>query len=179
MHKRIKGDSPLRAHVVSSIVVTVLRLVTHSEKLLNSSKQRFPSKLTLLEKTKTKLRHFKLLKTAKDVLMIVLPLLIFDTLVTLIGASYLSKNIATFLGKSRTVILSDLLFLEGSVIFAIGTFVAIIRFLYEERPSHETTTKTTENSGQTPEKQIDLSILLMLTGAVLIGLSIAVGTLPR
>lgn len=133
--------------------------------------------LTLLKKIKTKLRRFKLPKATKKVLFIVLSLLILDALVAVFGAPYLSENIGTFLGKSKTVILSDLLFLEGAVIFAIGTFIAVLRFMKEKEPLYETSTETTDNEEQTREKRIDAGILMIIIGAILMGLSITVGTL--
>lgn len=132
---------------------------------------------TLLKKIKTKLRRFKLPRAAKKVLLIVLSLLILDALVAVLGAPYLSENIGTFLGKSKTVILSDLLFLEGAVIFAIGTFIAVSRFMQEKEPLYEPSTGTTDNGGQTREKRIGAGILMMIIGAILMALSITIGTL--
>ncbi len=151
--------------------------IEHLENLLNSLKQQFPSKLTLLKKIKTKIRRFELPKAAKNVLLIVVSLLIFDALVAVLGAPYLSKNIGLFLGKSRRVIVSDLLFLEGTVTFAIGTFIAISRSTQEKEPSHKPSTQTTDNEMQTHEKWIPPSKLMMITGAILIGVSIINGTL--
>jgi len=133
--------------------------------------------LTFLKKIKTKVRLRKLPKAAKKALLIVLSLLIFDALVAVLGAPYLSANTRTFLGKSSTVILSDLLFLEGAVIFAIGTFIALLRPKLEREPLQKPSTETTDNAGQTREKRIHLRILMMIIGAILIGLSITIGTL--
>ena len=134
-------------------------------------------KLTPLKRIITRLRHLELPEAAKNVLLIVSSLLIFDVLVTVLGASYLSGNIGAFLGKSRTVILSDLLFLEGAVIFAIGIFIAVARALQETKPSSEPTTEITDNAELTRDKRINPSILTMIAGAILMGLSMMVGTL--
>ena len=132
--------------------------------------------LTLLKKIKTKVRLRKLPKAAKKVLSIVLSLLILDALVTVLGAPYLSANTGTFLGKSSTVILSDLLFLEGAVIFAIGTLIVVLRSMHEKL-SYKPSTETTDNAGQTREKRLHPSILMMVIGAILMGLSVTIGTL--
>jgi len=132
--------------------------------------------LTLLKKIKAKIRRFELPKAAKKVLSIVLSLLILDALVAVLGAPYLSANTGTFLGKSSTVILSDLLFLEGAVIFAIGTLIVILRSMHEKL-SYKPSTETTDNGEQTREKRMHHSILMMIIGAILMGLSITVGTL--
>jgi len=116
-------------------------------------------------------------KPVKNVLLIVSSLLIFDIVVAVLGGSYLSENIGTFLGKSRTVILSDLLFLEGTVIFAIGTFIAVAKALQETKPSHLPDEESTEGGKETREKRIHKGILLMIAGAILTGLSIMVGAL--
>lgn len=94
---------------------------------------------------KTKLRHLELPEAAKNVLLIVFSLLIFDVLVTVLGASYLSENTITFMGKSRTVILSDLLFLEGAVILAIGTLIAVAKTAQKIKPFSKPPTKITVN----------------------------------
>ena len=133
--------------------------------------------LMLLKETKTNVRRFALPEAAKNVLLIVLSLLIFDALVAFLGAPYLSKNIGTFFGKSKTVILSDLLFFEGAVIFIIGTFMAVLKFIHEKESSYESPTETTDNGGQTREGRIGTGIFVMIMGAILMGLSIIVGTL--
>lgn len=134
-------------------------------------------KLRPLKRIITKLRHLKLPEAAKNVLLIVSSLLIFDVLVTVLVASYLSGNIGAFLGKSRTVILSDLLFLEGAVIFAIGTFIAVARAWPETKLPSEPTTEIADNAELTRDKRIRPGILTMIVGAILMALSMMVGTL--
>ena len=134
-------------------------------------------KLTPLKGIITKLRHLELPEAAKNVLLVVSSLLIFDVLVTVLGAPYLSGNTGAFLGKSRIVILSDLLFLEGAVIFAIGIFIAVARAWRETKPSSEPTTEITDNAELTRDKRIRPGILLIIIGTILMGLSMMVGTL--
>jgi len=134
-------------------------------------------KLTPLKRIITKLRHLQLPKAAKNVLLIVSSLLIFDVLVAVLGAPYLSENIGAFFGKSRTVILSDLLFLEGAVIFATGTLIAAARARHEKKLSSKPTTEITDNAEPTRDKRIRPDILTMIIGAILMGLSMIIGTL--
>lgn len=140
-------------------------------------KPQFPSKLRLLKKISAKVAHLATIKEAKNILLFVLSLLIFDVLVSVLGTPYLSENIALFLDKSRTVILSDLLFFEGTVTFAIGTFIVVLRFMQEQEPSLKPPAQITENEGQTGKKRIHDGIFMMVTGAILMVLSISIGTL--
>lgn len=123
-----------------------------------------------------KARRFKLPEAAKNVLLIIASLSIFDVLVAFSGAPYLSRNIVAFLGKSRTVILSDLLFLEGVIIFAAGSFIAVAMAARKTEPPSNSSTDIADDAQQTP-KRINISTLMMIIGAVLIGLSITVGAL--
>lgn len=123
----------------------------------------------------TKLKRFKLQKPLTIVLKIVLLLLLFDVLVAALGNFYLGENAGILLGKSIKVNLSDLLFIEGAVILAIGTFIEVAK-AWGEKPSPETTAEVTENVKQI-QKRIHVGVLLLIVGAILIGLSIMVGTL--
>jgi len=119
-----------------------------------------------LKGIKTKVRQFEWHEAARKVLLIVSALSLFDAVMSVL------------LGKSRTVLLFvDLLFLEGSVILAVGTFIAAARAVWETQPSSKTSTETTVNAKQTPKKPIHFSMLMVIIGAILICLSIIVGTL--
>lgn len=102
-------------------------------------------------------RHFKLSPITKKIVLIVSLLLIIDVLLVVFGGPFLSERIWFFSGKSATHMLSDLLFLEGGVIFAAGVFLFLVA---EFRP-----------------RQHSKGILLTIAGASLIGLSIALGAL--
>lgn len=131
----------------------------------------------LLKKIVAKIRHLELPEVARSILLIISSLLIFDVLLAGLGGSYLSENIGAFLGKSQTVILSDLLFLEGVPIFVIGIFIAVAKSAQKMKPPSEQSTETTENVNQTLTRRIDIGTLLIIVGAILIGLSITAGTL--
>jgi len=127
----------------------------------------------------TKLRHFELPKVAKKVLLIVAFLLIFDVLVAFLGGSYLSQHVGGFLGKSSRVILSDLLFLEGAAILAVGTIIAVAIATQEIKPSSEPATETTDSAEVTYDRWKNPGILVIIIGAILIGLAITAGALLR
>jgi len=116
-------------------------------------------------------------ESAKNILLIISSLLVFDVLVIVLGASYLSQNISAFLSKSSTVILSDLLFLEGVVICAIGIFLVVGEATQKIKTFSKPSTEKIVVEGQTPKKRISPGLLAMIIGALLIGLSITVGSL--
>lgn len=126
--------------------------------------------------TPRKIRRFITRKALKNVFLMIFPLVMFDVLAAFLGGSYLSENIGTFLGKSKTVILSDLLFEEGAVIFAIGAFVAVIKARKEIKQLPESTTEATVNAEQSRDTRINSGVFLIIVGVILMGLSIAVGT---
>jgi len=123
-----------------------------------------------LKKAISNLRNNKRVRdAAKKIIVVLCSLSVIDVALAVLGGSYLSQT-GTFLGKSSAAILSDLLFLEGSVIFAIGAFLTLgMPFkLPKER---------TDEEEKPSKKRVHPSIILMIAGAGLIGLSITVGTL--
>ena len=75
----------------------------------------------------------------------------------------------TYFGRlSPSLFYSDLLFVEGSFVLVIGVFIAVAR-AWGERPKPET--DENEND-ETPH----FSVQMMFVGAILIALSILVGT---
>jgi len=136
-------------------------------------------KLTPLRHVMIKAIHFELPKAVKKVLLIVSFLVIFDVLVAFLGGSYLSEHVGGFLGKSSRVILSDLLFLEGAAIFAVGTIIAAAIAMQEIKPSSEPATETTDSAEVTHDKWKNPGALVIIIGAILIGLAITAGALLR
>jgi len=129
-----------------------------------------------LKNIKTKLEDLDLSRAAENILLIISLILIFDAVVAFLGASYLSSRIGAFWGKSGIVVLSDLLFLEGSMIFALGTFVAVVKALQKTKPP-EHLAEQNLYSEKTQRKRLPPGITMILIGTALIGLSIVVGTL--
>ena len=129
----------------------------------------------VLKSITAKAKLFMLPKAVRNIVLIVLILLIINAFVSLLGASYLSENIGVFLGKSGTVIFSDLLFLEGAIILAIGIFIAVAIESEKTKPLSKSSKETDPNAEETPEKGINIGVLMIIVGAILIGLSITVG----
>jgi len=125
----------------------------------------------------TKARRFTSSITFKIAFLTISSLLIFDVLVAVLGSFYFSDSTGAFLGKSTTINLSNLLFIEGAFILAIGTFIAVARAWQEPKPSSEPTTQPADSAEQIGDERIHNSTLMIIVGAVLIGLSILVGTL--
>lgn len=132
-----------------------------------------------LKRITTKVKQFKLPKLAENILLVVSCLGFFDVFVAAIGAPYLSENIGAFLGKSRTVIVSDLLFLEGTIILTIGIFIWVVRAWEEPKKLPSQSKDQTIKEKLTGEKRVHFSTQMIIVGAILIGLSIIVGMLPR
>jgi len=129
-----------------------------------------------LKEVLTKLRNLELPKAVKNVLLIVLSISIVNGLLAVLGASYLSTNTGTFLGKSSTVILSDLFFLEATVILAIGIFVEVTRAMREQKPISNPSPKDTTNPREINTRKIHTGMLLIIVGVILIGISVVVGS---
>lgn len=114
-----------------------------------------------------KLKRFRPSKNSTKLFKIILSILIFNVLVAIFGP-YLSADVPFFSGKSAVLIISDLLFLEGAVIFAIGAFLEIGTAYFPEK-------KTRDSGEGSHENRITLGVLFMIVGAGLIGLSIIIG----
>ncbi len=128
-----------------------------------------------LKNIKTKLEDFDLSRVAENILLIISLILLFDAVVAFLGASYLGSSIGAFLGKSGIIILSDLLFFEGSIIFALGTFVLVAKALQKKKPP-EPLAEQELYSEKTRRKRLHPGTIMILIGAALLGLSIVVGT---
>jgi hypothetical protein len=122
------------------------------------------------------------LKRVRNILLVVIVLLIFDIVVMSFGASYLTVVFFDRLvrGKSHTTVLSNLLFLEAVVFLGVGAF--FVGGLGEAAGGP----RGTYRGGITPEpaqrrgyreKQTASGALLMIIGAILMGLSIAIALL--
>ncbi len=72
---------------------------------------------------------------------------------------------------SPAVFYSDLLFVEGSFILVIGVFIAVVRAWGEPEPEADESTVENENDASP-----HFSLQMMFVGAILIALSVTVGT---
>lgn len=131
----------------------------------------------LLKRLKKMLERFELAKAAEYVLLIVSVFLISDALVTFIGSSYLSTHVGAFLSATTIVVLSDLLFIEGALIFAVGTFIALASTMRRTNPPPEPASEEESEPEQIQKRPVHPIVIIVLIGIVLIGLSILVGLL--
>ena len=114
-----------------------------------------------------KLKRFMPSKIGKKLFKIILSILIFNVLIAILGP-HLSADVPFFSGKSAMHMISDLLFLEGAVIFAIGAFLEIGTAYFPEK-------KTRDSGEGSHENRISPEVLFMIVGAGLIGLSMIIG----
>ena len=131
-----------------------------------------------LKRIERMLERFELTKAAEYVLLIVSLFLISDGLVAFVAGSFLSTHVGAFLGvENNIVILSDLLFIEGALIFAVGTFIALASSMRRTNPPPEPTSEEKLEPKQIQKKPVNPIMIIILIGIVLIGLSILVGIL--
>jgi len=119
----------------------------------------------------------KLPKIVKRTLTLVLVLLVFDILLAGLGATYLNETVAFFFRKSVIFIFSDLLFLEGAIIFTIGAFLEFAQSFSGTRPPEKPQNKQTTNRKKLHEQLMRPGSVMMIVGAAFIGLSIMIGAL--
>lgn len=122
-------------------------------------------------------RRFVLSRVVKNVFAIVTLFLIFDALVVVFGGYYLVENLRSFFGKSGIVVCSDLLFLEGGIIFAFGAFVAAMEAIREMKPSPNPSTRKLLALNQLVAHCSTRVALMMIVDAILIGLAVVAGML--
>ncbi len=128
------------------------------------------------EKLAFRARRLLTQKLLERVSLVTILFLVVDILITYVGSyiGWISSG-----GASMALLLSNLLFLEGSAILAIGIYIAVAK-AWSEPP------KKTEPQQQVEETAVEsedvnpnprYSTLMIFVGAILIVISIAVGTL--
>ena len=107
----------------------------------------------------------------------ILSLVLFNIFAVSIGVAFFRDKFHFLANKSEKVVMSDLLFIEGGVVFAVGALVASgasnLRMetpssLYADPDGHAKFLR------ESRRKQFSFGIVLMIVGVCLIGLSIAV-----
>lgn len=127
--------------------------------------------------------HLKTSMPTRKVLLFVVFIMVFNFLAAFWLIPFLDDGIWIFQGKSTPFILSDILFLEGSAMFAIGAFVELgASFRKGKPPKNPSDQQGAEQTKETKASQgeikvISFGVLLIILGSCFIGLSIAVGTL--
>ena len=109
----------------------------------------------MLKEIKEKVQNLKLPKETRRISLITLILLSIDIIVSLLTPFL--QTIDFFSGKSGVRMLSDLLFLEGAIIFTIGAFWGF--------------------ATKDPRSQLAVIILLVALGISFLGSSIVIGEL--
>jgi hypothetical protein len=71
-----------------------------------------------------RLRDLKVPEKVRNTVLIILCIAGIDVLVASLGPPFLGETVWFFSDKSAAWVLSDLLFLEGAVVFTIGAFIA-------------------------------------------------------
>lgn len=125
-----------------------------------------------MEQLKGKLttaKEYLLTDESKRAFLIVAVLFVFDAVAAVIITSYTDR--------SGAVTLSDLLFLEGALAFAIGSFVALAGAGKGAKKTKEPIEPATETQEQLSSKKISLGPLMMIMGVFLILLSMVIGAL--
>lgn len=102
-----------------------------------------------------KMRRFFSFRLKAKMGLVILSLLLFNLFAVSFGSSFLREKLPFLANKSEKFILSDLLFIEGAVILAIGALAA-------------------SSASVLRKKQFAFGIILIIVGATLVGLSIAV-----
>lgn len=122
-------------------------------------------------------------KLIKKFFLAVFLILTFDVFATYLLAFFRPEGIWFLSNRTELSILSDLLFLEGAIIFAIGAIVASGMSLWHSGASSNTSDqhcaeeKPAADVGEARKKRIIPWILMIVIGACLMGLSIAIGAL--
>lgn len=121
----------------------------------------------------------KILKSIRKIVLVFLLILISDVLAAGLWTSLLYGS---FFGFSQTRIICNLLFLEGAIIFAIGTFLAsgitwLLGVLKYPRGRYYGKEKIDNEIRQSRKKQLRAGIFTVVLGAMLIGSSVAIGQL--
>jgi hypothetical protein len=128
-----------------------------------------------MESIKKNLRRYDMGKTAEIVLLIVSLFFFADTVAVLFEILYLGTSPAV--SALGIVTLSNLLFIEGALIFAIGTFAAVARSMQSTKPLPPSSSAPEANLEPSQRKRMHPSVMMAFIGIILIILSVLVGTL--
>jgi dolichol kinase len=125
---------------------------------------------TKISKTATVKEHLLAEETRRGLLVLSV-LVVLDVVIAVVGAAYVSQ--------SALLILSNLLFLEGALAFAVGSFVALARGSSKRKETEDAAKLSEERAEEYLTKSVHMPFgpLLMLLGAVLIALSVVTSLL--
>jgi hypothetical protein len=114
----------------------------------------------------------------RNIALFVAILLIFDVATTKLWSPYLRQNFPIFSGKSETTILSDLLFGEGAIFLGFGALIMAgaskTSVLGRYPGQYYKEEKMMTDYVESRPRQISAGVLLIIVGAILMGLAITV-----
>lgn len=123
-----------------------------------------------------KMKRFFSSKLKVKIGVVILFLVLFNVFAVSLGVSFLREKFQFLRNKSVKIVMSDLFFIEGAVIFAVGALVAsgtslrveTFSSLYADPNGHVRYLR------ESRKKQFAFGIILIVVGASLIGLSISI-----
>jgi hypothetical protein len=123
--------------------------------------------------------YLKIPKLAKNIVLVFPLVVILNILAAGLWASLLHDCCFC---RPQTLMICDLLFLEGAIIFAIGAFLESgiawpLKVLRHSRERHPAGEKTDNGNGKSSKKKVRKGMFMIILGAMLIGSSVAVGQL--
>ena len=152
---------------------------------INSVLKKFKRQVSytvLMTEMAEKIRHLRFFQKYQKVVLVVALIFVVNVLLASLFHSHFMELSWIFYGKSPTVVLSDLLFLEGAIVFAIGTLAASMK-PWVSRTSRHKRHKSDIEEGLDNDRekllknQVDFWMLMIIIGVILIVASIMIGIL--
>ena len=122
-----------------------------------------------------KTRLLRSLQKYQKIALVVVLILVVNVLVASLCHSYFTELSWIFYGKSQTVVLSDLLFLEGAVVFAIGTLAASMKPWVSRGRASDVEEELDNDGEKLLKNQMDFWMLMIVIGVILLSVSIIIG----
>jgi len=123
--------------------------------------------------------YLEIPKLARNIVLVFPLVLILDILAAGLWTSLLH---GCFFCHPQTLIMCDLLFLEGAIIFAIGAFLESgiawpLKVLRHSRERHSAEEKTDNGNEKSSKEKLRTGMFMIILGAMLIGSSVTIGQL--
>jgi len=124
-----------------------------------------------------KIRQIFRYRLAVKVVIVIMFLLLFNSFAVSFGFSFLSQKVPFLMKKSRKTVMSDLMFIEGGLMFTIGV-LGLLRASVLRMETRSYLRSRSEEHGEysmrSRKKRFALGTILIVVGASFIGLSIVV-----
>lgn len=127
-------------------------------------------------------RKRRIPQSIRKILLFVVLLMVFNFFAVYWLFPFFGADLWFFGGKSKAFMFSDLLFLEGAFVFAVGALIELSASWLlgkpPKNPSNQQGLGQTKDAGPSGRrvKHVTFGVLAMVVGACFIGSSIAVGT---